>query len=1084
MRDTAVWRKKLDAELKPQWPRDCEMRRREFMNVEFGLRLIEELVPDGPADSLPALLTGYPFALADVFTNNIAELQKGRRLLTYFGTDYQWKAALRRYRKIDERFRLYEVDEELKTFRRKPVTVAANRLAVYSDTASDRVPYRRDSMRWAEAGRYRLPGNGVLREVQVPTDLVFEPPASHDVETIQEREPIVVSMGDLKDTARWMDARSQRRNWEKTITRLQLDVATTTGLQPSQTLTIDGLTNVIGMLSSGKSTLMDVLTVWAARNDLNVTIVVDDVITALNRAQLFHDLGLTVAPVLGRTNRERHLNRLHDLIDEGAGNESPFSTERDHIGFKWLSTTCPLKGLMPFEDALAMKGYPCSDLLPILSNGDSETKPCACPMYSRCPVHNAQRELVDAKIWVATPAGLVFAGAATQVNQERVRYLELACQRSDLMIVDEADRVQMQLDSIFSPTETLVSPEGGWLDRLQQAVTDAKARSGRRQLGDPAVAKWTRAHHNAQGATDRVAAILQQDRDIREWVGKRDYFTGWLLLNRLANELIAGREESQQSSPESVSLPATFQQTLDDMARGRFDHELSNFVLRALATADDEELLHELSTWLDGHHDFSGPFDPSELKLLAKKLEFSLLTAFLQSRLNEFIRDWKVAEDPLKLNGDSSSVFFRPPRDYEAIIPAAPMGNVLAFQHLPADDDSDQAGELRFLRCMGVGRWMLLNLPNLFVDDGVARPNVMLLSGTSWAGESPSYDIQTPVNAVLRSPTAEVDAVRSSHFEFLPFCGSDGKAIKVSGCRGSARLAALREIVRQLCEKGRLGQSKLERKWADLGEQKAILLIVGSYVEAEFVRETIQRLRPEWAEQVVDLVPDDNEWNDSGFSSSIRRGQVDQLRTRNARILVAPLLAIERGHNILNENDVALLGAAYFLVRMHPPPDDISFAIQSINRWAVRNHGDTDWLRNSCGSDEPKPERIASVFRRAAYQEWKALLRLPMIYRTLPANKRRAFAWNQLVSMWQVIGRLIRNGQKAEVYFCDAAFAPQTVDGKVDTPATSLLVGMLDVLRPYFDAKSSVELSQQAIATALYEPLHSALKNIQGVIHE
>lgn len=534
----------------------------------------------------------------------------------------------------------------------------------------------------------------------------------------------------------------------------------------------------------------------------------------------------------------------------------------------------------------------------------------------------------------------------------------------------------------------------------------------------------------------------------------------------------------------ALLIPRCFQDALDDMRAGRLQHDLCVFALRASSSADDEGIRVELGAWINGQQDFSGPFHETELPTLAKRLEFALLVAFLQSRLNVFIRDWKIAEGPLKLAGDEASFFFRPPRDYEAVIPAAPMGNVLAFQHRPADNGQPGPGELRFLRCMGVGRWMLLHLHELFAGDASNGPNVMLLSGTSSAGDSPSYDLQTPVSAVLRSPEDEVRAINDSVFEFLPFHSADGTPIRVSGRSGQTRFDTLRQLLRKLCERGSFGKSRLERERDQLAHgRKRILLLVGSYPEAAFVREQIQKLRPDWAKSVLDLVPDDFDFDDSfdGGVSSLKRGQVDQLRHRDAWILVAPLLAIERGHNILNEQDVAALGAAYFLVRIHPPPDDISFAIQSINRWAVNKYADTDWLADRCKSGDPTLDEVGDAFRRGAYGEWRNLLRLQMIYSTLPADQRTALTWNLLVTIWQVVGRLVRGGQAARVYFCDAAFAPRSAEGANDTASTSLLVGMQETLRPFFDANSGVDASERELAKTLYGPLYSALSRLRGI---
>jgi hypothetical protein len=83
------------------------------------------------------------------------------------------------------------------------------------------------------------------------------------------------------------------------------------------------------------------------------------------------------------------------------------------------------------------------------------------------------------------------------------------------------------------------------------------------------------------------------------------------------------------------------------------------------------------------------------------------------------------------------------------------------------------------------------------------------------------------------------------------------------------------------------------------------------------------------------------------------------------------------------------------------------------------------------------------------------------------------------VTIWQVVGRLVRGGQAAKVYFCDAAFAPKTAhrtDNDLDDASTSLLLGMRDVLAPYFDPASAD--ADRHLVKALYQPLHQALSTM------
>ena len=55
----------------------------------------------------------------------------------------------------------------------------------------------------------------------------------------------------------------------------------------------------------------------------------------------------------------------------------------------------------------------------------------------------------------------------------------------------------------------------------------------------------------------------------------------------------------------------------------------------------------------------------------------------------------------------------------------------------------------------------------------------------------------------------------------------------------------------------------------------------------------------------------------------IRRGEVYKFDQKKARILVAPALAIERGHNIVDEQGHSSLSSVFFLIRPMGVPDDV-----------------------------------------------------------------------------------------------------------------------------------------------------------------
>ena len=106
------------------------------------------------------------------------------------------------------------------------------------------------------------------------------------------------------------------------------------------------------------------------------------------------------------------------------------------------------------------------------------------------------------------------------------------------------------------------------------------------------------------------------------------------------------------------------------------------------------------------------------------------------------------------------------------------------------------------------------------------------------------------------------------------------------------------------------------------------------------------------------------------------------------------------------------------------------------------------------------------LFRELARRTWLNLLEGTLQYTaTDPGSaQRRAMDWTNIVPLDQIIGRMLRGGATARVYFCDAAFDPRHDD--------SMLVGMLDALDEALDGPD------EAIAGPLYRPLRQSLHTL------
>lgn len=1229
MRDSSEWYRPLARDLGRVWPAEhAGIKPSLLCQVELGLRLLERLDPDHSATGVYALLSGYPFATAmgiAAAPEQQAMLTVARHLLWRLRRGRQWTQALDTYQELPERLRGYRIPAGGGPPRRVEPTVAGDRYALYDLTLSRLPDFDRRALPLAGPGPSRFTERRRPAAVTIPEELCLGPAPGHDLGDIPgaTRRPLEVPLAELTETARWMDETEERHglrpgSWSQRLRDMRLDTVSPDGLSflPSTALPLSRLLHLVGMVGSGKSTLMTLIAVWGARKGLRTTLVVGDVAEQLALSALFRGLGLPAAPVLGATTRAQHAGRLHRRL-AARGQDSLLT--HDDPGFDYLSTACVVDALRGLEAAepLRYADAPCTSLHPAGSEpaasggialperypssrgrsaperpatADDRQKPAhGCPIWSACPRHAVDRELVEALIWVANPASLLQSAVPQHLNSERLRHLELACLRSDIIIVDEVDRVQMQLDTAFAPSATLVvrGPES-WLDRLHTHKIDELARQGRLQLSERDVQRWAAALEVVTTATNRLYGMLIDNDDLRTWADI-EYFSAWTLQEKLLAEwypqpeldttppdgiradtdVYDPGEEGQADEPEpdaAATQPwaehrqavtkaldkfrddplgdnGPYSTDTDDLVRAANDllHTLNEKGTRVRVRAVLDLLLRHAPI-LDGSlsqpdpQERDGDRDNADIwgteewyERTATRLEFTLLLAVLHQRLDRITFLWPQVEAALHLDTSDNELSHRPPLDYAPLVPEAPMGNVLGFQYL-ADDpepgaaaDDPRSGTLRFFRCAGVGRELLLNLPSLGADPATGRPgtHVLLMSGTSWAGTSTRAHVLVPVGAVLKPQEEALQAIRLTSFHTRFLYDGDGKPLTLSGSNVETRPAILRQMVTQLGRSGPGQPSLLDQELRQIADEtrRRALLLVGSYREATMAADLLEAM-PRWRGRVKVLAADDADLDHAGQgeansadsrAAALRRGDLASFaEDPDAELLVAPLMAVERGHNILNKQRKAAFGTVIFLARPHPRPDDLSLAVFAVNDWVTRFVRDHPGLRAGTFSKMVAGagdlDAAARAFRRQARREWRRLLSRRYIYSRLDDDEKESFAWDQMVTIWQVIGRLVRGGVPARVVFMDAAFDPALAESTAPPPPPSttpagkprrsrrqrtddgLLTKLRSVLAPYFEAPISPADPQAftnpvdpALVRTLYHPLYQALCRLRNL---
>lgn len=504
-------------------------------------------------------------------------------------------------------------------------------------------------------------------------------------------------------------------------------------------------------------------------------------------------------------------------------------------------------------------------------------------------------------------------------------------------------------------------------------------------------------------------------------------------------------------------------------SNGLEDSELSENDLEKLVSDvrndKGDNLIKKLRTWLQERLPWHLPQSPQTQQIL-ERLEFSVLLTAMDRQVNELVRYWLLATAEL---GKGLSLSQNPPDEYIDLNVESPLGHLLGYQFVDQTEEKTPKGLLRYLACFGLGRYLLLRFPYLYVNlTGDYGPHTLITSATSWSPGSPQFNIGIKPHAILSPPPEAVKALSNSHFEFLQVPERTGEAIRVSGRSGMGRKDSLLQLTQYLAFgsggcKDRITQ-ELEY-WESLSTPRAVILITGSYPEAQSVARELQE-SSRWRNRVDCLQSDRDERIAEWL---LRRGQVEQFPTRGRDVLVAPLGAVQRGYNILSPiTNKAYLGSVFFLVRPYPVPTDFGRQIRSINHWVFDDilQG-SNVLVSSLG--ETAAKAIAKL-RSLSYKNWHRRLRASHHgSASIDDDFWHELLWDQAVSVVQALGRATRGNVPTRVFFCDSAFYPQGAE-------RSLLKGWVEIFGEYLSPNSNKPQVEQQLARILYGSIYDRLK--------
>ncbi|MEL1135058.1 hypothetical protein AAC978_07720 [Desulfitobacterium sp. THU1] len=992
--------KDIEQKLKPHY--SYEARRvlhiTKFIKTEILLRLLNRIALDDDVKKAYLLLTRLHLIGKRTFSNEDFILYTASHILKELRSKKIWEEYLAAYKRIDTGLRLFCIEDDGGFYLTKSNNIPyydrghdydkllmnlPERKKVKTSFAGELVPYSFYHQKNPEI--IRFPNN---------IKLDYQP-------SLKDKKggAIKISAQNIYEAAEEMDRRlnessrsGERANWLESVQKLTFKEVKQGKLHLSDTLKIENLCNIVGMVGSGKSTLMQVVAFWTASKGYRNVLVLDSVTEVLKTVKFFRCLGISASPLLGRYNKDQQIEKAHK-------NESMFL---DQEYAEHLTAVCPLDGLRQNthdDQALEYGQEPCYSL-----KGPEKSNTSICPYYLQCSAKADERAITSSSIIVTTPAGLIYGRAPFPIIGEKVKFVEYIIKHIDLVFFDEADRVQSNFDPEFSPSSSIDDLLASSADLVSRYLL---AKGGRLDMEEEE-RKYIDQILSLPRICDDVKQLIRDNKAIYDWnrIGRGNSFSALILT------------ENEEEIPKKIR-----EQLLSSIENPKMQSELEALI--ASIYEGGSSVGERIEEWV------------AEIELLKDewiiRIKFIIYLIALERKLRLITAYGSAVTQDETIIRSVSGFLKNHFRELQDLLPASAVGNIFGFTY------DKETKILKTFRQYAFGRALMLSLPFLMMDESrkPIGPNVVLLSGTSWAKESLRYHIHSEVNYILESDPRIRQKIEETKVTQIPI------DIRVSGS-GENRDKNLEELVKYTAP---YILSELERT------DGRILFIVNSYSEASRVKEFLQRQFP--GEKICYLIRDVEEDKED----TVKRGSLGGLYLTNTRMLVAPAGAIERGHNIVDERGHSLLTSVFFLTRPMNVPGDIEDVITMING---RVSGKAEELLTI------NPLKRIGKIRSTAIGMWSGLLGANNYsLDDLEDYEKADLAVSRLVIIHQIFGRLVRitdfDRPAPNIYFADGAFKGKN-PGSFD-----LIQEMMSWLKKQIECGSEHE-----IAETLYGPFYRA----------
>lgn len=979
----------------------------DFIKAEMTLALLEKCKPEGDPTKAYLLLHNYSLLGEVVCDETAFLLQKAHRLLHSCSSKMNWAKVLENYRNAQPEFCLYIFTEKIEKGSKVLKFARNTELAVEPDRADVYFEYIRKHKEdrhfgYANGGKYsysikdKTSSIVYSADVEIPDRTPQMPISSPPKKT---RKTISVSTDELLASSAEMAEKKPDDYCYSILKSNTLKAVTEGNVKSANRLEIDKITNLVGMVGSGKSTLMKVLSYHLAKADKKIVLVLDTVSSVLEMCSYLSQFGVSVSPVIGWGGREKYIDQVAKAHEKYLQNEYS----------KYLTAPCIIDGMAKNKSdkssAPMFGNEPCRSLM-------KNKKHYNCPYMDICPAVRMYRDVYTSNVIVTTVQGL----AAIRLLGDNKLFLEYVLEQADLVVFDECDKVQKTLDEFFTPSASFDKFRQNAAALCSEAMnkeTEAldgmeKNESGyiRKLMRSLGVCMAVREAINAYGGTWRT--ILSRT------------FSAEILYQAICRE----NQKNKYISDKSLEHMRRVTIGLDH------DKDIEHILKFALSEDDLKIFSSDISDWLTDNN-----CKPD--KTFSDHIKLYLVVAAFDNYIREISDSYLFLPYERKTQQELTDFLSTRFTAQQIILPSSAMGNLFGMKNDP------QKGLILY-RQYAFGRALMDRMPWLrLTEEGQpAGPNVLMLSGSSWADGCLQYHVNVPVKYLLEAEEWKRRKIAESKMIDL------GTAIRVSGSGSEEREENLTEVIKKI-------MGTIE---AELRSEGKLLMIVNSYSEAQTVANYLNRLLSN-GKTVACMRREADEFDEN----MILRSEIADFSDHSADIMVAPAQAIERGYNIVDKDGHSAFGSVFFLVRPMEVPDEISSKCTKLNGYLER-HCVLSGKKNAF-------DRAAKL-RSEATRQWSLMERQgKMQLSSLDPVMKLDVTASLFVLILQIFGRLCRITDESKpaprVYFADGAFRRS----EKNTAGYDLLNELIDYLDSMIDNKETGK-----IAETLYQPFYEAFK--------